>query len=552
MSWNEWQRTEDETGGIRISGERFPSRRSTISSVRGMVACEHPLAAEVGIRVLSEGGNAVDAAVAATATLNVVAPAASGIGGDAFALIRLAKTGEVLALNASGRAGGAASLDYFSSRNISEVPVTGMLPVTVPGAVDGWQTMLEAHGTMSLQRVLEHAIYYAEHGFPVGEIVARNWRNSVEKLMKNSNAANTYLVDGRAPHSGEIFRQPNLAHTLKLIAEGGSDVVYKGEIAEKIAKCSVDEGGLIGIDDLAHHTSTWDVPIKSEYRGHEIYECPPNGQGLAVLLALNMLSGYELHNMKHNTGEHLHLIVEAYKLAVSDAHHYVSDPEFANIPLDEILSEQYSYERRKLIRMDKAASVVEPGISTKGNDTAFVTVVDEDRNAVSLISSLYMGFGSGVVVGDTGICLHNRGNLFSLDPEHRNCIEPHKRPFHTIIPGIALREGALFASFGVTGGPMQPQAHVQLISNLLDFDMLPQEAIDAPRCRYVMEDDEVYLEMGIDATATRELKDRGHNTVSFDKIGIGFGAAQMIIQSHDYGSLLGASDPRKDGCAIGY
>lgn len=537
---------------IHVSGERFPSRRSTIMSLKGMIATEQPLAAQAGIRMLLHGGNAVDAAVAAMATLSVVRPAATGIGGDAFALIYWEKTGEIKALNASGRAPQAATLGYFREKGLRKVPETGMLPVTVPGALNGWVTLLDSYGTMSLARVLEPAIVYAEEGFPVTELAARGWHKSIPKLSAHPDTARTYLPDGRAPRPGDIFRQPNLARTLRLIAEGGPDVFYRGEIAESIVHFSKENGGLLAAEDLAQHNSTWVEPISTDYRGYQVYECPPNGQGLAVLLALNLIRVYDLAQLRHNSVEYLHILIEAMKLAFADAHEYVADPEFADIPLEQLLSPSYTEARRGLIDGEKASTRVYPGLTGQGNDTAYLTVVDRDGNAVSLIGSLYMGFGSGMVVGDTGICLQNRGALFSLNPEHRNCIAPGKRPFHTIIPAMVCKEGKLFASFGVTGGSMQPQGHMQVLCNLIDFQMLPQEALDAPRFRYVVENNEVYLEKGIEEDIQRALARKGHKVVPFDTMTLEFGAGQLIILHPDSGALLGASDPRKDGCAVGY
>jgi len=502
--------------------------------------------------MLLAGGNAVDAAIATAATLNVVTPAATGIGGDAFVLLYWAEGGKIKGLNASGRAPKAATLDCFRARGLNEMPTTGMLPVTVPGAVDGWVTLLESFGTMGLDQVLEPAIAYAEEGFPVSEITARGWRHSIPKLSAHPDTARNYLPDGRAPRPGEIFRQPNLGRTLRLIAEGGRDAFYRGEIAEKIVRFSERNEGLLAMEDLAQHASTWVEPISTHYRGYEIYECPPNGQGLAALLAINLIKSHDLADLGHNSAEYLHLLVEAMKLAFADAHEYVADPEFVDIPMEELLSSDYTEARQALIDRDKASTCVCPGLAPRGNDTAYLTVIDKHRNAVSFINSLYMGFGSGMVVGDTGICLQNRGALFSLNPGHRNCIAPGKRPFHTIIPTMVCQEGRLFCSFGVTGGPMQPQAHMQVLCNLVDFQMLPQEALDAPRFRYVVEDHKVYLEKGIGKDIQRALAGKEHKVVPFDTQTLRFGGGQLIILDPASGALLGASDPRKDGCAVGY
>jgi len=535
----------------RITGEWFPSRRSVVMASRGMVATSQPLAAQAGLQVLIGGGNAVDAAVATAAVLNVVQPMSTGIGGDVFALLYLADSGAVKALNASGRAPRRATLSYFQERGLAEIPTTGMLPVTVPGTVDGWATVLEAHGTMSLAEVLEPAITYAEEGFPVTERVARGWRMLAPKLMAHPDAAATYLVDGQPPRPGQVFRQPNLARTLRLIAEEGRDIFYRGEIADQIVRFSEANGGLLSLDDLAEHRSTWEEPIWIDYRGCRIYECPPNGQGLAALLALNVVQGYDLASSGHNTAEALHLLIEAMKLGFADAFEYVADPAFADIPLAGLLSADYTAQRRRLIKPKRALAGVPAGIPEVGGDTVYLTIVDGDGNAASFINSLYMGFGSGMVVGDTGIALQNRGALFSLDPGHRNCIAPGKRPYHTIIPALATRDGRLFMSFGVMGGFMQPQGHLQVVCNILDFGMNPQEALDAPRFRWDR-GRVVALEPGVPPEVRRTLQDWGHEVVVGEPWQGNFGGGQVIMRDPESGVLLGGSEPRQDGCAVGY
>ena len=497
---------------VRISGEPYPSRRSVVMSLRGMVATSQPLAAQAGLQVLINGGNAVDAAVATAAVLNVVQSMSTGIGGDAFALLYLADSGTIKALNASGRAPKRATLDFFQERGLAEIPLTGMLPVTVPGTVDGWATVLEAHGTMSLAQVLEPAIAYAEEGFPVTERVARGWRMLAPKLSAHPDAAGAYLVDGQPPRPGQVFRQPNLARTLRLIAKGGSDVFYRGEIAEKIARFSQANDGLLSLDDLAEHRSTWEEPIWVDYRGYRVYECPPNGQGLAALLALNVVQGYDLASSGHNPAKALHLLIEAMKLGFADAYEYVADPAFADIPLAGLLSADYAAERRRLINPGRALADVPAGTPVVGGDTVYLTVVDGNGNAASFINSLYMGFGSGMGAGDTGIALQKRGALLSLDPGPRNCIAPGKRPYHTIIPALATRDGHLFMSFGVMGGFMQPQGHLQVVCNVVDFGMNPQEALDAPRFRWDR-GRQVALEPDVSAEVRSTLRDWGHEVV---------------------------------------
>jgi gamma-glutamyltranspeptidase/glutathione hydrolase len=538
---------------FRLTGERYSSRRSVVMSTRGMVAASQPLAAQAGLRILLAGGNAADAAVATAAALNVVEPMSTGIGGDVFALVYDAAQRRVRALNGSGRAPRAIALDTFARRGLTEIPLTGMLPVTVPGAVDAWATLLAEHGTLPLGQVLAPAIAYAEHGFPVSELIARAWHMAVPKLQQHPDAARTYLIDGRrAPRPGEIFHQPNLARTLRMIAEGGRDAFYRGPIAEAIVHTSEQYGGLLTMEDLAGHRSTWETPIHATYRGYTVYECPPNGQGLTALLALNILSGFELAPLGPGSAEALHLQIEALRLAFADAARFIADPAMVAVPVDELLSEAYSARRRALIRHDRAADTVAAGHVPVSEDTVYLTVVDEAGNAVSFINSLYYGFGSGVVVGDTGICLQNRGACFVLDPEHPNCLAPGKRPYHTIIPGMVLRGDRLWSSFGVMGGFMQPQGHVQVLVNMLDFGMNPQEALDAPRFELIapyVEPKAVALERGIDPQAAAALAALGHQIVPSGVFG--FGGGQIIVVDEN-GVRHGGSDPRKDGCAVAY
>ena len=538
---------------FRLTGERYSSRRSVVMSTRGMVAASQPLAAQAGLRILLAGGNAADAAVATAAALNVVEPMSTGIGGDVFALVYDAAQRRVRALNGSGRAPRAIALDTFARRGLTEIPLTGMLPVTVPGAVDAWATLLAEHGTLPLGQVLAPAIAYAEHGFPVSELIARAWHMAVPKLQQHPDAARTYLIDGRrAPRPGEIFHQPNLARTLRMIAEGGRDAFYRGPIAEAIVHTSEQYGGLLTMEDLAGHRSTWETPIHATYRGYTVYECPPNGQGLTALLALNILSGFELAPLGPGSAEALHLQIEALRLAFADAARFIADPAMVAVPIDELLSEAYSTRRRALIHRDRAADTVAAGHVPVSEDTVYLTVVDEAGNAVSFINSLYYGFGSGVVVGDTGICLQNRGACFVLDPEHPNCLAPGKRPYHTIIPGMVLRGDRLWSSFGVMGGFMQPQGHVQVLVNMLDFGMNPQEALDAPRFELIapyVEPKAVALERGIDPQAAAALAALGHQIVPSGVFG--FGGGQIIVVDEN-GVRHGGSDPRKDGCAVAY
>ena len=501
--------------------------------------------------MLLQGGNAVDAAIATAAALNVVEPMMTGLGGDVFALLYLSQSNKLKALNASGRAPYATSLKTLQNLGYQKMPETGIHTVTIPGALDGWCSLLDNYGTMSLAQVLAPAIELAEHGFPVTEIIAHRWQVERAKLQTNASAARTYLAAGRALESGDVFVQADLANTFKKIARGGRDVFYQGEIAEAIVACSRENSGLITRQDLSDHTSTWVTPIITSYRGYDIYECPPNGQGLVTLLALNILEGYDLQSLGHNSPEYLHLLIEALKLAFADADRYVADPDFVTIPLENLLSKSYAERRRHLIDTKKASLEVGAGVSDTEGDTAYLAVTDKEGNSVSFINSLYQGFGSGIVVEGTGICLQNRGALFSLEPGHPNCIEPHKRPYHTIIPAMVFKDGDLFLTFGVMGGFMQPQGQVQVLLNIIDFGMGVQTALDAPRFRYI-QGSECAFEPGIPSNVLQELAEKGHQVVELDDpYSQQFGGAQAIMVHPTTKVLIAGSDPRKDGCAIG-
>lgn len=537
---------------LSISKHHYPSRRSTVIARKGMVATSQPLAAQAGLQVLLDGGNAFDAAVTTAAVLNVVEPMSTGIGGDCFALLYLAGTQEVKALNGSGRAPKALTLEVFQERGLDAVPLAGMLPVTVPGTVDGWATLLEDHGTISLADALAPAIRYAEEGYPVTELIARVWDYLAPKLGVTPEARAHYLVDGeRAPRPGEIFSLPALAQTFRQIAEGGRDAFYRGDIAHTIVEFSRRNDGFLELEDFEAHVSTWVEPISIDYRGYRVYECPPNGQGLAALLALSIAHGFDLPAMAPDSTEYLHILIEAMRLGFADAFTYVADPEHADIPLDALLSEAHAAERRGLIELDQAMGEVPAG-QPAGEDTVYLTVVDGDGNACSFINSLYYGFGSGMVAGDTGICLQNRGACFVLDPEHRNCWAPGKRPYHTIIPSMITRGGALFASYGVMGGFMQPQGHLQVVSHLVDHSMSPQQALDAPRFRVHENLRQVSFERGVPLRALSDLARLGHRVVPPVELAGSFGGGQIIVVDQESGALFGGSDPRKDGGALGF
>jgi len=526
--------------------------RSVVRSQHAMVASSQPLASEVGLDVLKRGGNAVDAAIAMAAMLNVTEPMMTGIGGDAFMLVYWSKTKELKGLNASGRAPGALSLDYFAKTKTTKMPEFGMESITVPGAFDGWVTLLEKYGTLKLADLLEPAIQSAENGFPVMEKTAEDWNAEVTKLKKTPAAAANYLIDGRAPRPGEIFRQPNLARTLRTLGLGGRGAFYKGEIAKAIADYCAKNGGFISLADLAAQKSEWVEPISTTYRGYTVYEIPPNSQGLTALLTLNILEGFDLAALSKQPVRYYHTLIEATKLAFADRNRYIADPAFSKVPVVELLSKDYAARRRALINPDKAIDSPPPGDINVGSDTTYFTVVDKDGNAVSFINSLFDSFGSGIVAGDTGIVLQNRGSSFSLDRAHPNHLEPGKRPFHTLIPAMVFKDNKLFMSFGVMGGGIQAQGHVQVLVNLIDLGMGLQQAIDAPRFRYMSERD-VLLEDEIPATVISQLMALGHRRASPPGVlrsSMGGGQAIMIDPVNK--TLMGASDPRKDGLAIGY
>lgn len=531
-----------------------PAGRSVVRASRGMVATSQPLASQVGLDILKRGGNAVDAAIAMAAVLNVTEPNMTGIGGDAFMMIYSSKMKKLEGLNASGRAPRALNLDHFSSRKITQMPTTGMEAVTVPGAFDGWVTLLDKHGTMKLADVLAPAIGYAEDGFPVMEKTAADWEPEVPRLKLTAAASATYVVNGAAPQPGAIFYQKNLARTLRTLARGGRDAFYRGEIARSIVDYCQKNGGFLSMEDFASQKSEWVEPISTTYRGHTLYELPPNGQGVTALLLLNILEGIDLKSMRTEPGLYYHTVIEATKIAFADRNRYIADPAFAKIPVKELLSKDYAASRRALIDPKKAIDAPASGDIRMGSDTTYFTVVDKDRNAVSFINSIFSAFGSAIVAGETGIMLQNRGAGFSLDLNHPNRIEPGKRPFHTLIPAMVFRDGTLLMSYGVMGGDVQAQGHVQVLVNLIDRGLNLQEAIDAPRVRYISGRG-VMMEDALTAPVISDLIQRGHERVM---PGPGLthralmGGGQAIMIDPATGALLGGSDSRKDGLALGY
>jgi gamma-glutamyltranspeptidase/glutathione hydrolase len=528
------------------------SRRSMVLGRGGMVCTSQPLASFAAAEMLRSGGNAVDDAVCAAALLGVVEPFMTGIGGDCFMLIWNAAERRLFGLNGSGRAPGAATRDALLDRGHTRMPMLGMLSVTVPGALDAWCCALERFGSRALADVLAPAIDYAETGFAVSEIIAMQWAFAVA-LLEQTEARRTFAVAGRAPRLGELVRLPGLARSLRALAAGGRDVFYRGELAEQIVACSRANGGLLERGDLAAHRSDWVEPIGTDYRGHHVCELPPNGQGLTALLALNMLECFDLAAVAGDAASVVHFQIEAIKLAFADRDRYIADPAQASVPVAALLSKDYAQGRAALIHRERARKGATPGALPTGGDTVYLTVADAAGNVVSLINSLYLAFGSGMVAGDTGIVLQNRGYGFSLDPTHPNCIAPGKRPFHTIIPAMLLKEGRPLVAFGVMGGDMQAQAHVQLVSHLVDAGCNIQEAIDQPRFHY-LDTDRVALERGLAARVGSELTRRGH-VVEDEPAALprgGFGGGQGIMIDPVTGAYWGGSDSRKDGCAIGF
>jgi len=529
--------------------------------MHGMVATSHPLAAQIGLTILKDGGNAVDAAIAVNAALGLMEPMSCGIGGDLYALVWDAKTRKLYGLNASGRSPYKATRAFFASKGLDEIPMTGPLSWSVPGCVDGWEELRKRFGTRSMAQLLEPSIRYAEEGFPVSPIIAGYWQKAAARLRRHPDAARTYLIENRPPHAGEIFKNPNLARSYRLIAAKGRDAFYKGALAQAIVAFSEKNGGLFSLQDFADHTSTWVEPVSTTYRGYEVWEIPPPGQGIAVLQMLNLLERYDLKQMGPESADWWHLFLEAKKLVYADRARYYADPDFVQVPVRELISKPYAAQRRKLIDLSKARTRVPAGDPKwEQGDTVYLCVVDQDRNCISLIQSNYFGFGSGVVPGDLGFALQNRGCLFALDAAHANRLEPHKRPFHTIIPSLVTKDGKPWFVFGVMGGDMQPQGQVQVLVNLIDFGMNVQEAGEAPRLEHVGSATPtgrrgsptggiVQAERGIPEREIEELTRRGHRVVS---VRVNGGGYQGILIDPKTNVLHGGSEARKDGCAIGY
>ena len=567
----------------------FSSHRSPVYSTNGIVATSQPLATAAGLEILARGGNAADAAVAAGAALNVTEPTSTGIGGDMFALYFSADTKRVTALNGSGRAPSALTLDRLKTDGFaSSIPPFHPYTVTVPGACAGWFDLIEKHGSLSMSEILAPAIRLASEGFPVAPITSYFWGRGVQRQLASAPNGHELTIDGRSPNAGEIFRNPGLAKTFETIARGGKDAYYQGEIAEAIVTVLKEAGGCMQMDDLASHTSTWEEPISVDYRGYRVYECPPNGQGIAALIALNILERFDLSSLEALSVEKMHLMIEAMRLAFADTSWYVSDPKFSNIPINELLSKDYAAERRKLINTQSAVINIERGVPVSSSDTVYLSVADKFGNACSFINSNYMGFGTGIVPKGWGFTLQNRGHNFSLDPNHPNCLAPRKRPYHTIIPAMVTKltaksamnaknqknlsgtsiklsaslsvlsgsqndvDESLYASYGVMGGFMQPQGHVQVLSALVDDGLNPQAALDRPR--FCIDVDEsggrVAIEEGIPEGTFAGLQKMGHPVYSVTGYERAlFGRGQVILRDAESGVLCGGSDPRADGYA---
>ncbi|RPG32666.1 MAG: gamma-glutamyltransferase [Muricauda sp. TMED12] len=544
----------------RLTGEIFTTR-SEILAQNGMAATSQPLATQVALDILKKGGSAIDAAIAANAVLGLVEPASCGIGGDVFAIVWSAEEQKLYGLNGSGRAPQSLTIDYFMEKGLKYVPLYGPLPVSVPGCVDGWFKLHEKFGRLSMEDILQPAIDYGNNGFPVSEVIAYEMASNYEGLKDQPGFAQTYMPSGRPPVKGEVFVNQDLANTYKQIAQRGRDAFYKGSIAKTIDRYMKKHDGFLSYEDLASHTSNWVTPVSVNYRGYDVWELPPNGQGTAALQMLNILEGFDIGEMGFGSAEYLHVLTEAKKLAYEDRAKFYADPEFNKIPLEMLLSKEYASQRRNLMSPDKAADTYPAGdMEIETGNTTYLTVADKDGNMVSFIQSIYSEFASGMVPDGLGFVLQNRGQMFNVqDRNHANALEPGKRPFHTIIPAFMTKEGKPWLSFGLMGGAVQPQGHAQIVVNIVDFGMNLQEAGDAPRMRHrgssqptgskMTNGGTLYLETGFEPETLRELRKKGH------RIGFGvgmFGGYQAIGVDLENRVYTGASESRKDGQAAGY
>jgi len=539
----------------RLTGKDFATRSEVIAT-NGMAATSHPLATQTALDVLKDGGNAIDAAIAANAVLGLVEPTGCGIGGDLFAIVWIEEDKKLYGLNSSGPAPQDMTIKKLKAMGIDKIPPFGPLPVTVPGAVAGWTALHKRFGNKSFEELFNNAIYYADNGFPITEVVGYYLQLSSERYKDYPNFKDVWMPNGEALKKGDVFINKDLASTYKQIAKSYGESFYKGDIAQTISKFIIEQGGFITVDDLKNYEPEWINPVSSSYRGFDVWELPPNGQGIAALQILNILEQYDIASMGHNSAEYIHLFTEAKKLAYEDRAKYYADMSFADVPVEELISKEYALERNKLINLKKAASFYDSGIFEDG-DTIYLTVADKDGNMVSLIQSNYRGMGSGMVPPNLGFMLQDRGEMFSLDPNHRNSLQGGKRPFHTIIPAFITKDNKPFISFGLMGGGMQPQGHAQIVVNIVDFKMNLQEAGDAARIRHfdssqptgevMLNGGFLSLESGIPENVRNELSKLGHNLK--DEKG-GYGGYQAIMKKNEV--YFGASESRKDGHASGY
>ena len=548
-----------DPGYDRVAGRAHASRSEVIAP-HAMAATSQPLATQIALDILKAGGSAVDAAIAANAALGLMEPTGNGIGGDLFAIVWDAEKKELVGLNASGRAPQAMTLEYFQENGIETIPKFGPLPVSVPGTVDGWFELHQRYGRLDMKDILAPTIAYARQGFPVSEVIAHYFQSNKRRIGHYPGFAETYMLDGDVPKKGEMFKNPRLANTLESIAEKGRDEFYKGDIARRIDAYMAEQGGLLNYDDLAAHESEWVTPVSTNYRGWDVFELPPNGQGIAALQILNLLEKFDLSEMGFGSAEYIHTFVEAKKLAFEDRAKYYADMEFVDVPVETLISKDYATERRKLIDQEKASMQLPAGDAQLQNgDTIYLTVADSDGNMVSLIQSNYRGMGSGMTPGDLGFVLQNRAELFALDADHANVVAGGKRPFHTIIPAFVMKDGKPLISFGLMGGAMQPQGHAQIVVNMIDFGMNLQEAGDAARINHVgsssptgskmTDGGVVHLESSFSEDTRATLRAMGHTLGDSDG---SFGGYQAIMRDHEQGVYYGASEVRKDGQAAGY
>lgn len=546
-------------GYDRVSGRAHASRSEVIAP-HGMAATSQPLATQIALDILKAGGTAVDAAIAANAALGLMEPTGCGIGGDLFAIVWDAGNKELVGLNASGRAPALMTLEYFRENGLESIPSFGPLPISVPGAVDGWFELHGRYGRLPISDLLAPAIHYAKNGFPVSAVIAHYFEINEKRIGDYPGFTETFMLRGRTPKVGELFTNPRLANTYEMIADGGRDAFYKGEIARRIDSYMTEHGGLLRYDDLTAHKSDWVTPVSTNYRGWDVFELPPNGQGIAALQILNILEDFDIAAMGFGSAEYIHTLVEAKKLAFEDRAKYYVDMDFDDVPVDRLISKQYAAERRALISPSTAAKIYPAGDAKLNNgDTIYLSVADSNGNMVSLIQSNYRGMGSGMTPGELGFVLQNRAELFALDEAHANVVEPGKRPFHTIIPAFVMKDGAPLMSFGLMGGSMQPQGHAQIIVNMIDFGMNLQEAGDAARINHtgssqptgttMADGGVVHLESTFSAATREALIALGHTLGDSDG---SFGGYQAILWDDEEGVYYGASEVRKDGQAAGY